>query len=263
MASSELSLLATFLLCLLCTLPSIYKAITTRLQRYHLDNKLNLADSTATATPSPDINEVAVEKESPFSRDWFTSPSIYKLERRAVFSTNWHNVTHISNLPFPGSYLTPPPIGGYPIFLIRGKDDTVRAFHNVCRHRAYEVTRKECGKSLVLGCRYHGWSYDTKGKLVKAPEFEGVEGFSKDANSLWEIATRMRDGSIEVCLDSTMVGDGCGAKLRNARRGPRVRRDWLNGKSKATSIGSSLWVHSMILVSLSRLQFGPKSRISL
>jgi phenylpropionate dioxygenase-like ring-hydroxylating dioxygenase large terminal subunit len=103
-------------------------------------------------------------------------------------------------LPIPGSYHTFT-LSGLPLFLIRGKDNLVRGFHNVCRHRAYEVTKKEHGKSLVLGCRYHGWSYDTRGRLVKAPEFEGVEGFDKAGNGLWELGVMVVGGLVYVQLD--------------------------------------------------------------
>lgn len=53
------------------------------------------------------------------------------------------------------------------------------------------MTRKECGSSTILGCRYHGWSYDTKGQLTKAPEFDQVPGFNRSENGLWEIHTRI------------------------------------------------------------------------
>lgn len=94
--------------------------------------------------------------------------------------------------------------GGFPIFLIKGKDDQIRAFHNVCRHRAYTVTTKTAGSSLVLGCKYHGWSYDTQGKLVKAPKFDEVDGFLKEANSLFEIRTSVdSNGLVFVNLDTS------------------------------------------------------------
>lgn len=54
----------------------------------------------------------------------------------------------------------------------------------------------------MLGCRYHGWSYDTKGKLVKAPEFDTVEGFEKEANSLWEVRTKTQAGMVFVSFDT-------------------------------------------------------------
>lgn len=75
-----------------------------------------------------------------------------------------------------------------------GKDGTVRAFHNICRHRAFPVAKKASGSSTVLGCRYHGWSYDTKGQLTKAPHFDNVPGFEKSQNGLFPIHTRMDDG---------------------------------------------------------------------
>jgi phenylpropionate dioxygenase-like ring-hydroxylating dioxygenase large terminal subunit len=89
------------------------------------------------------------------------------------------------------------------VFLIRGKDEKIRAFHNVCRHRAYTITRKETGASTVLGCRYHGWSYDTTGRLVKAPQFDEVPGFDKSQNSLFEVHTHTTDqGLVFVNLNA-------------------------------------------------------------
>jgi phenylpropionate dioxygenase-like ring-hydroxylating dioxygenase large terminal subunit len=82
-----------------------------------------------------------------------------------------------------------------------GKDLKLRAFQNICRHRAYRVT-KEHGSSAVLGCRYHGWAYDTRGKLIKAPEFDNVPGFDKSKNGLWEVGIQVLYGFVYVKLDS-------------------------------------------------------------
>lgn len=114
----------------------------------------------------------------------------------------WLCITHLSHFRRHGDYLSFK-IADFPFFLILGKDDVLRGFHNVCRHRAYEVTRKVMGSSLVLGCRYHGWSYDTKGKLTKAPQFDGVPGFNKDNNSLFQIWVRTDvNGFVFVNLDA-------------------------------------------------------------
>ena len=111
-------------------------------------------------------------------------------------------MTHVSQFRKPGDYLTLP-VGGYSIFLTLGKDQKLRGFHNVCRHRAYEVTRKECGSTLIFGCKYHGWSYNTEGTLVKAPEFDAIDGFKKEDNGLWEIGvTVAKSGAVWVCLDT-------------------------------------------------------------
>src|SRR5262249_16175999 len=54
---------------------------------------------------------------------------------------------------------------------------------NVCRHRAGPVAAG-CGNRKALQCGYHGWSYSLAGKLLTTPEFDGVEGFSKDSVEL-------------------------------------------------------------------------------
>lgn len=64
------------------------------------------------------------------------------------------------------------------------------------------MTKKECGSSTVLGCRYHGWSYDTKGRLIKAPEFDNVPGFDKGRNGLWEVKTEVREGMVFINFDT-------------------------------------------------------------
>jgi hypothetical protein len=42
-------------------------------------------------------------------------------------------------------------LGGFPFMLIKGSDGNIQAFHNVCRHRAYPIVRKDSGSSTVLG----------------------------------------------------------------------------------------------------------------
>jgi len=54
-----------------------------------------------------------------------------------------------------------------------------------------------------MGCKYHGWSYDTTGKLIKAPQMDGVEGFNKSEYPLFAIHTYMTDpGHIFVNFDA-------------------------------------------------------------
>jgi hypothetical protein len=78
----------------------------------------------------------------------------------------WHCVTHSNRFRETGMYYRYY-IGTYPIFLILSKDGIIRAFHNICRHRGFPVVSKNEGCSTIIGCRYHGWSYNSKGELVK------------------------------------------------------------------------------------------------
>ncbi|ORY12213.1 Rieske [2Fe-2S] iron-sulfur domain-containing protein [Clohesyomyces aquaticus] len=145
---------------------------------------------------------IEVSKEPDLLDGWWTSEYLFALERRAVFSKTWICIAHRSRFTKPGDYISME-IAGLPILIILGKDHIVRAFHNVCRHRAYTVTKKPAGSSLVLGCRYHGWSYDTKGNLVKAPQFDGIQGFKKSENGLFKIQTCTdRGGFIYINLSA-------------------------------------------------------------
>ena len=65
------------------------------------------------------------------------------------------------------------------------------------------MTKRPAGSSLVLRCRYHGWTYDSKGKLLKAPQFDDIDGFDKSENSLFSIHTCMdRTGFVYINLDA-------------------------------------------------------------
>lgn len=95
-------------------------------------------------------------------------------------------VGHISQFRASGDYRTYT-VADIPFLIIRGEDDKLRAFHNVCRHRAYTVARRSCGSTTRLSCKYHGWQYSNKGDLVKAPQFNDAPGFDMSANGLFRI----------------------------------------------------------------------------
>lgn len=112
-------------------------------------------------------------------------------------------MTHQSRFTKPGDYLTFA-LADFSYFLILGKDNKIRAFHNICRHRAYTVVRKSIGTSLKLTCKYHGWQYESTGELVKAPKFDQESGFDLSQNGLFEIPLAVtEEGLIFVNFDNT------------------------------------------------------------
>lgn len=115
--------------------------------------------------------------------DWYTSQEIEAKERDRLFARSWQFVGRLDQLQTPGSYLTAN-IAGEPIAVVRGEDGELRAFFNVCRHRAAAVLTEPCGVATKLRCRYHGWTYDLCGRLKGVPEFDGVEEFSREENGL-------------------------------------------------------------------------------
>ncbi|CAZ85615.1 unnamed protein product [Tuber melanosporum] len=164
--------------------------------------------------------EIRVSKESVFPANWWSSEELFQLEKRAIFSKSWIYVTHSSRFEKPGDYLSFE-ITDLPFFIILGKDNQLRAFHN------------KKGSSVIIGsCRYHGWSYNVQGALINAPQFEGVEGFDRDRNGLFEIHTRTtKEGFIFVNFD---VSDHAVVypedKLNTAAlHHAEVQRRWVDG----------------------------------
>src|SRR5262249_36965961 len=99
-----------------------------------------------------------------------------------------------------GSYLTAE-IAGEPIVVVRGEDGILRAFFNVCRHRAAPILNEPCGTASKLRCRYHGWTYDLAGRLRGTPEFDGVADFRKEDNGLVPVAVAIWGPFVWVHLD--------------------------------------------------------------
>jgi choline monooxygenase len=118
---------------------------------------------------------------------WYFDPEIYEAERRSVFGGTWQVVGRTDQVAGPGSFLTAD-VAGEPVLVVRDEQGTLRAFHNVCRHRAAQVINQPQGKASRLRCRYHGWTYDLAGRLRGTPEFDGVADFRREDNGLPPLA---------------------------------------------------------------------------
>lgn len=137
---------------------------------------------------------------------WYTSPEMYELERRAIFSRRWLFMTHSSRVKNVGDWLRYE-LAGFDFIITRDRQNKVNAFHNVCRHRAYPVVEKEgSGNAKILSCRYHGWSYGLNGKLAKATGYQELSDFDKEKNGLLPIHVKVDvNGFIWVNLDAKEV----------------------------------------------------------
>jgi choline monooxygenase len=132
---------------------------------------------------------------------WYTDPEMLTLEREKIFRTTWQYAASLDLLRLPGNYAAVDVVG-MPIILTRGQDGVLRAFHNVCRHRAGVVTHG-CGNRKSLQCQYHGWLYGLDGKLKNAPEFDGVENFNKDDFGLIPVRVETWGGYAFVNIDGS------------------------------------------------------------
>lgn len=133
--------------------------------------------------------------------NWYTSPEMFELEKRSIFSRRWLITTHKARFLNTGDWLRFE-IAGYPFVLVKDREGEIRGFHNVCRHRAFPVVTEDQGTTKIFACKYHGWSYGLNGKLAKAPGYQDLDGFDKSKNGLFPVHVHVdRNGFIWVNLD--------------------------------------------------------------
>jgi choline monooxygenase len=120
--------------------------------------------------------------------EWYTDRRVLDLEHDAVFARSWQLVGRVDQLRAAGDFVTWELPGGEPIVIVRGEDDALRGFFNVCRHHAAAVVSEPSGSARVLRCPYHGWTYALDGALKGTPDFAGVCDFDRAANGLVPIA---------------------------------------------------------------------------
>src|ERR1051326_4779769 len=123
--------------------------------------------------------KLPLEKARTIPASWYTSVEMAEAERERIFARSWCVVGRDDQVEKPGSFLTAE-VAGRPILVVRDGDRVLRAFLNVCRHRAAPILTEPCGTATKLRCRYHGWTYDLAGRLRGTPEFDGVEEFPKE-----------------------------------------------------------------------------------
>ena len=98
----------------------------------------------------------------------YCDDALYQIELEQVFGRSWLFLAHRSQIPKAGDYFTTY-MGEDPVIVSRQKDGSVVAFLNQCRHRGMRLARLDHGNTKFFTCSYHGWSYDSSGKLVNVP----------------------------------------------------------------------------------------------
>ena len=103
----------------------------------------------------------------------YTCPDYYQLEQQTLLHGNWVFAGFAHQLHTVGD-MQPVEVAGQPLVLVRDENATIRAFHNVCRHRGAKLV-SECRNSRKFVCPNHSWSYSLSGQLIARPHFHGGE----------------------------------------------------------------------------------------
>ncbi|HZU63629.1 MAG TPA: ring-hydroxylating oxygenase subunit alpha [Novosphingobium sp.] len=129
----------------------------------------------------------------------YTQGRWFDIDQQEIIAKSWQWVCHVEKLRDPGSYTTAT-IAGNPVAVVRGKDGVLRAFHNVCKHRAHPVLAGE-GKVSRIVCPYHAWCYGLDGSLAAAPQVGHLKNFSKADIHLEPVQVEEFCGFVFVNLD--------------------------------------------------------------
>jgi len=157
---------------------------------YNGQSPLDLSDY----TPSVDLSRATTMPSR-----WYTNPHFLELEKEKIFWKTWQPVGHVEDVMRPGDFFTCE-VTGEPLVVTRGQDGQLRAFFNVCMHRAGPVALAK-GNRKSLQCKYHGWTYGLDGRLLTAPEFDGVKDWQKEAVCLKSVKVEAWGPWIFVNLD--------------------------------------------------------------
>ena len=115
---------------------------------------------------------MAIEHDTTLPARYYTDPAVFEAERQRVFAPAWNLVAYEHQLRQVGDYVTEN-LAGWPIFVQRAADGSLRGFHNVCPHRAGPIVWDGEGCQASLVCRYHGWVFNADGSLRSARDFGG------------------------------------------------------------------------------------------
>jgi phenylpropionate dioxygenase-like ring-hydroxylating dioxygenase large terminal subunit len=131
-------------------------------------------------------------KSFSLKKDAYVDPRWYDVDVKQILGKTWQWVCHVEKVKDHGQYIAVE-IAGQPIIVVRDRKGYLRAFYNVCKHRAHLLLEGE-GTTGGIVCPYHAWSYTLDGQLTRAPHTEHLESFELD----------------KVCLDQVKVEEFCG-----------------------------------------------------
>jgi choline monooxygenase len=157
-----------------------------------------------------DVNE-QIECAQTLASRFYTDPAILEIEKTKIFLRAWQLVGTLSQpcgetngvkrtISDPETFFTAA-VAGEPVIVVRDKQGTLRAFSNVCRHRAGPIALG-AGCKNVLRCQYHGWTYTLDGRLIGTPDVEGVEFFDRSTMGMVPIRVETWEQFIFVNFDA-------------------------------------------------------------
>jgi phenylpropionate dioxygenase-like ring-hydroxylating dioxygenase large terminal subunit len=132
----------------------------------------------------------------------YISPEFFSRERAQIFRRHWINVGRVDEIPGAGDYFVRDlAVCKVSILVVRGRDDQVRAFHNVCPHRGNTLVMNDRGRCPGrFGCNFHSWAFTPEGELVFVPDEDNFHDLEKRCYGLTGIHCDVWEGFVFINL---------------------------------------------------------------
>ncbi|HTI27254.1 MAG TPA: aromatic ring-hydroxylating dioxygenase subunit alpha [Kutzneria sp.] len=131
---------------------------------------------------------------------YYTDATLFRQEQERIFETMWFCAIRSADIPTPGTFRTVQ-IGRESVLISRARDNSVKAFLNICRHRGARLCLDAEGEvKRAFQCPYHAWTYGLDGKLIAAPNLTKMPDIDRVEYGLVTVQVREWLGYVWVCL---------------------------------------------------------------
>ena len=131
----------------------------------------------------------------------YISEEFFARERDAIFRCMWLLAGRMEKIPNKGDYFVKTiEVLNTSIVIVRGQDEKVRAFYNVCRHRGTNIA-SGAGNCKFFTCKFHGWVYDTQGNIRHVADESQFFDLDKTKLNLHEVNCEVWNDFIFINVD--------------------------------------------------------------
>jgi nitrite reductase/ring-hydroxylating ferredoxin subunit len=116
-------------------------------------------------------------------KERYFDPDFFQLEAELLWPRVWQMACRLEEIPEPHDFVEYR-ILDQSVVVLRAEDMSVRAFHNVCRHRGVRLVegRGRCESGFV--CPFHGWCYGPDGANTFVPRAKTFSEHNRHADEL-------------------------------------------------------------------------------
>ena len=132
----------------------------------------------------------------------YSSLQFHQLEQERIWCGTWLLAGHLDEIPEPGCYQVWD-LAGPSVLITHREDGTIRAFHNICRHRGAPVVIESSGRKNRFTCPYHGWSYNQDGELLAVRNPEDFRDLDYSSHGLVSVRCELFGRLVFVNFDPT------------------------------------------------------------